>query len=52
VLLVSVARATAKVMALDFWASWASPCDHMNQLFDSLAQKYNNVAFAKVGRNF
>jgi len=38
----------AQVVALNFWAPWAAPCQQMNQVFAELSQKYPSVKFAQV----
>jgi thiol-disulfide isomerase/thioredoxin len=37
-----------KVVALNFYAAWAGPCQQMNQVFAELSLKYPSVAFAQV----
>jgi thiol-disulfide isomerase/thioredoxin len=36
------------LVALNFWAPWASPCEQMNRVFAELAQTYPTVTFAQV----
>jgi thiol-disulfide isomerase/thioredoxin len=42
------------VCVLNFWASWALQCQHMNEVFDDLAKQYPDLTFLKVtsGVNF
>jgi len=37
-----------KVVALNFWAPWAAPCEQMNKVFAELSEKYPSAAFAQV----
>jgi thiol-disulfide isomerase/thioredoxin len=37
-----------KVVALNFWAPWAAPCEQMNKVFAELSQTYPSVAFSQV----
>ena len=43
-----IAASQGKVVALYFWAPWATPCVKMNTVFDELAAKFPDTAFAKV----
>jgi len=36
------------LIVLNFWADWAPPCAQLNVIFDQLADKYQNVKFAKI----
>jgi thiol-disulfide isomerase/thioredoxin len=42
------AAGPSQVVALNFWAPWAAPCEQMNKVFAELSQKYPSVAFAQV----
>ena len=37
-----------KLMLVDFWAEWCSPCKSMHPIFSRMAKKYNHVRFARV----
>jgi Grx4 family monothiol glutaredoxin len=37
-----------QVVALNFWAPWAAPCQQMNQVFAELSLKHPSVAFGQV----
>jgi len=36
------------LLVLNFWATWAEPCKHLNEVFDELATKYPTAKFFKV----
>ncbi|KAG0168726.1 Glutaredoxin 3 [Apophysomyces sp. BC1034] len=36
------------VVCLDFWASWAEPCQQMNEVFAELAGKFPALQFLKI----
>lgn len=38
------------INVLNFWASWAEPCQQMNQVFTELASKYPNPCYIQVIR--
>lgn len=40
-----------RVSLLNFWASWAEPCEQMNAVVQELAQKFPQVLCLNVGRN-
>jgi thiol-disulfide isomerase/thioredoxin len=37
-----------KISVLDFWATWAQPCEKMNQVIKEASEKYRNVLFLMV----
>ena len=38
----------SQVVALNFWAPWATPCQQMNQVFAELSLKFPTAKFAQV----
>lgn len=43
-----LSRDLNKVSVLDFWATWAQPCEKMNQVVKEASEKYKNVLFLMV----
>lgn len=39
-----------RVSVLDFWASWAKPCEKMNEAVKEMSGKYKEVLFLMVSR--
>ena len=39
---------SAKVMLIDFWASWCGPCRSFAPTFEKVSQRFPDVVFAKV----
>lgn len=37
-----------RVSVLDFWASWAKPCEKMNEAVKEMSGKYKEVLFLMV----
>jgi thiol-disulfide isomerase/thioredoxin len=37
-----------RVSVLDFWASWAKPCEKMNEAVKEMSTKYKEVLFLMV----
>ena len=37
-----------KLLLVDFWAEWCSPCKSMHPIFSRMAKKYDHVRFARV----
>jgi thiol-disulfide isomerase/thioredoxin len=37
-----------RVSVLDFWASWAKPCEKMNEAVKEMSHKYSEVLFLMV----
>jgi len=46
--LVEKARTEQVLTVVDFWASWAEPCKHMNDVFQQLAKSYPKHNFLQV----
>lgn len=46
------ANSNSALIILNFWAEWAEPCKHMNEVFAELAKKYktlsNQVLFISI----
>lgn len=36
------------MVIVDFWAPWCAPCKTMSPVIKAMAEKYENIAFAKV----
>jgi thioredoxin 1 len=36
------------IALVDFWATWCGPCRKFSPIFDSVAEKYDDIAFGKV----
>lgn len=46
-----LAQINSTLLVLNFWAAWAEPCQHMNEVFDELAKQYHgdsSVSFISV----
>ena len=39
---------SAKVMLIDFWASWCGPCRSFAPTFEKVSERFPDVVFAKV----
>lgn len=37
-----------QIVIIDFWAAWCGPCRRFAPIFEAVAQKYPDVAFAKL----
>jgi len=37
-----------KLLLVDFWAEWCSPCKSMHPIFSRMAKKYRYIRFARV----
>jgi thiol-disulfide isomerase/thioredoxin len=43
-----LSRDLNKVSVLDFWATWAQPCEKMNEVVREASEKYKDVLFLMV----
>ena len=43
-----LSRDLNKVSVLDFWATWAQPCEKMNEVVKEASEKYKDVLFLMV----
>jgi thioredoxin len=43
----SILKTTRKVF-VDFWAPWCAPCLRMNPLIERMADRHNQITFARV----
>ncbi|RKR08942.1 thiol-disulfide isomerase/thioredoxin [Flavobacterium sp. 90] len=41
-----------KVIVLDFWSTWCSPCRELTKELNNMLQKYNGENFLMIGVNF
>jgi len=39
---------TSKPLIVDFWAPWCGPCRNFAPIFESVAEKHDDITFAKV----
>ena len=39
---------SAKVMLIDFWASWCGPCRSFAPTFEKVSERFPDIVFAKV----
>lgn len=37
-----------KIVIIDFWAAWCGPCKSFAPIFEKTAEKYPDIAFAKL----
>lgn len=44
----SVLSSETKPLIVDFWAEWCAPCQMMKPIFEELAEKRNDIAFARA----
>jgi thiol-disulfide isomerase/thioredoxin len=43
-----LSRDLNKVSVLDFWATWAQPCEKMNEVVKEASEKFKDVLFLMV----
>ncbi|KAJ1557174.1 Glutaredoxin 3, partial [Nowakowskiella sp. JEL0078] len=43
-----VSKVNTSLVALNFWADWAEPCKHLNEVFAELAVRHPKITFIKI----